>query len=139
MTKTGMMSDKDIEKYSVLTYPDMVQIYRTTGVSVSTAYKVLRGIGSCTAPKAVIALREADRILKSRMDPSSQEPEQTPSALKTVGDTLREERNPTDYVDKIGQATMVFSSEPSATTESSQSKSEPPHSASDSPNSEESR
>jgi hypothetical protein len=66
MTKQGMMSDKDIQKYSALTYPDMRDIYRSTGVSVSTAYKVLRGIGSCTSPKAVIVLREADRILKQK-------------------------------------------------------------------------
>jgi len=66
MNKEGMMSEADIKKYSALTYPDMREIYRNTGVSVSTAYKVLRGMGSTIAPKAVIVLKEADKMLKSK-------------------------------------------------------------------------
>jgi hypothetical protein len=65
LNNNGSLSDKEVEKYSVLRHKDHREIYRNTGCGMSTVRQVLGGYQKATTDKAIAIIKEADKLLKN--------------------------------------------------------------------------
>jgi len=65
LNDNGSLSDKEVEKYSVLRHKDHREIYRNTGCGMSTVRQVLQGYQKASTIKALAIIKEADKMLKN--------------------------------------------------------------------------
>lgn len=65
LNDNSSLSDKDVEKYSVLRHQEQRDIRKATGCGMSTIRSVLTGAQSAKTVKAQSIIKEADRILKN--------------------------------------------------------------------------
>ena len=66
--ENGSLSDKDVERYSVLRHKEHRDIYRATGCGMSTVRQVLGGYQKATTDKALAIIKEADKLLKNHQE-----------------------------------------------------------------------
>lgn len=65
-TSNSVLSDKDIQKYSVLRHQDHREIRRQTGCGMTTIRSVLTGIQTSQSERARRILAAADKLLKQK-------------------------------------------------------------------------